>query len=319
MHRPLLAALAAAALAAPALAQDGYRFAIVPKAMNNPYFDLSRDGCMERAAELGNVECIYIGPVEHEPATQTQIVQDLISQGVDGIAVSVSDANAARKVIQDARDAGVAVITFDADAPESARQAHVGTDNRAFGRALAEELKKVRPEGGVYGMISGGPAAANLADRVEGVREGLEGSGWTEVEGSPLFSNDDLALSVQQMQDMATANPDINAIVPVGGWPMFVPEAYKSVVDSQRDRMETGEFALVVADTLPIQIELLSQGYADALVGQKPYEMGRLAMDILRDIKEGEEVQDVTYAGLEIVTPENVETVMEEKNMKVQN
>jgi ribose transport system substrate-binding protein len=313
MKRFVLAALAAAVLAGTAAAQDQtYRFAIVPKAMNNPYFDLSRDGCTERAAALGNVECVYIGPVEHEPATQTQIIQDLISQGVDGLAISVSDANAARNVIQQAVDAGIPVITFDADAPDSARQAHVGTDNREFGRQLAEQLKKVRPEGGTYAMISGGPAAQNLADRVEGVREGLQGSNWTEVEGSPLFSNDDLALSVQQMQDIATANPEINAILPVGGWPMFVPEAYKAFVDSQRPRMDSGDFALVVADTLPVQLDLLKQGYAHALVGQRPYEMGQKAMDILLALKEGKPVEEITYAGLDIVTPKNVDQMMKQ-------
>ena len=35
------------------------QFAVVPKAMNNPFFDLSRDGCMAEAKALGNVECIY--------------------------------------------------------------------------------------------------------------------------------------------------------------------------------------------------------------------------------------------------------------------
>lgn len=316
MKKIVLAALAATVLAGPALAQDTYRFAIVPKAMNNPYFDLSRDGCTERAEELGNVECVYIGPVEHEPATQVQIINDLISQGVDGIAVAVSDANAATRVIQNARDGGMPIITFDADAPDSARQAHVGTDNKAFGRALGEELKKVRPDGGTYAMISGGPAASNLADRVDGVREALEGSNWTEIEGSPLFSNDDLALSVQQMQDIATANPEINAIVPVGGWPMFVPEAYKSFVDTQRERMESGDFVLVVADTLPIQIQLLDEGYADALVGQQPYEMGRIAMDLLLSLVNEEEVDEITYADLEIVTPDNVKDVMAEKGIE---
>ena len=86
----LLAGMGAAlfATAAPA-AEKTMRFAVVPKAMNNPYFDLSRDGCMKRAKELGNVECVYRGPVEHEPASQVQIIQDLITQGVDGMAISV--------------------------------------------------------------------------------------------------------------------------------------------------------------------------------------------------------------------------------------
>ncbi|HET8726305.1 MAG TPA: sugar-binding protein [Alphaproteobacteria bacterium] len=307
MRKLLLATGMLVAVALPAQAQDTYRFAIVPKAMNNPYFDLSRDGCMARAEELGNVECTYIGPVEHEPATQVQIIQDLISQGVDGIAISVSDAGAVTKVVQQAIDAGIAVITFDADAPDSARQAHVGTDNRAFGRELGELLKSIKAEGGTYAMISGGPAAANLNDRVEGVREALDGSGWTEVSGSPLFCNDDMSLAVQQMSDVLTANPDLDAIIPVGGWPMFVPEAYKGFVDAHREAFDSGELALVVADTLEVQLELLRDGYANGLVGQRPYEMGEKAMDILLALKEGQEVEDITYAGLDVVTPDNVE------------
>ena len=305
LKRLSLAAVATAALTAPAMAQN-LRFAIVPKAMNNPYFDLSRDGCIKRAKELGNVECIYKGPVEHEPASQVQIIQDLISQKVDGIAISVSDAAAAVRVIKSARDAGIPVITFDADAPNSARQAHIGTDNRAMGRALGEELKRLRPDGGKYAMISGGPAAANLKERVEGVRDALKGTKWSEVSGSPTYCNDDLALAVQQMQDLKTANPDLAAIVPVGGWPMFVPAAYKSFVDKNKAEMESGKFTLVVADTLKVQLELLRDGYANALVGQRPYEMGEKAMDMLLALKKGGKVEDIVYAGIDRVTKDNV-------------
>lgn len=310
MKRLILAAVAAVALTAPAAAQQTLKFAIVPKAMNNPYFDLSRDGCMKRAKELGNIECIYKGPVEHEPASQAQIIQDLISQKVDGIAISVSDAAAAVRVIKSARDAGIPVITFDADAPNSARQAHVGTDNRAMGRALGEELLRLRPEGGKYAMVSGGPAAANLKERVEGVRDALKGSKWTEASGSPTYCNDDLALAVQQMQDLKTANPDLAAIVPVGGWPMFVPEAYKSFVNKNKAAMDQGKFTLVVADTLKVQLELLRDGYANALVGQRPYEMGERAMDILAKLKKGEKVDDIIYAGIDRVTKDNVATML---------
>lgn len=313
MKKLLVATAALAGLlamaATPSMAQSKLRFAIVPKAMNNPYFDLSRDGCMKRAAELGNIECVYLGPVEHEPATQVQIIQDLISQGVNGIAIAVSDQDAVIKVVQQAIDAKIPVITFDADAPNSARQAHVGTDNKAFGRELANQLKKIKPNGGTYALISGGPAAANLADRVAGVREGL-GSGWKEVTGSPLFCNDDMALAVQQMADVLTANPNLDAIIPVGGWPMFVPGAYKAFVDANRQKFDSGKLALVVADTLKVQLELLKDGYANALVGQRPYEMGAKAMDILLALKQGKPVEKITYAGLDVVTKENVAAML---------
>src|ERR1700733_1529600 len=139
LTRLLLIGAAAAVLVAgggASAADKTLRFAVVPKAMNNPYFDLSRDGCMARAKALGNVECIYTGPIEHEPASQVQIIQDLITQGVDGLAISVSDADAAVGVIKQARDASIGVLTFDADSPNSARQAYVGTANKAMGSEL---------------------------------------------------------------------------------------------------------------------------------------------------------------------------------------
>src|SRR5262245_25177283 len=108
MKRWLLAAAAVALLAIPATsdAQQKFKFALVPKAMNNPFFDLARDGCKKAEQEL-SVECVYIGPGEHTEAEQVQIVQDLISQGVDGIAVSPSNAAAMATALKAAKDAGI--------------------------------------------------------------------------------------------------------------------------------------------------------------------------------------------------------------------
>lgn len=303
----VLGTIATMFLGGTAIAQDNYTFAVVPKAMNNPFFDLARDGCEARAKELGNVTCMYIGPVEHEATTQAQIIEDLITQGVDGLAISVSDIAAATTVIDRATAAGIAVITFDSDAPDSTRTAYVGTDNKLFGSDLGKLLLQVAPEGGTYGMISGGAAAPNLALRVDGVREALAGSNWTEVPGSPTFSNDDIALAVQQMGDLKTANPDIKAIVPVGGWPMFAPDGWKNFVDQYKADVDSGALALVVADTLPQQLQLLKEGYAHGLVGQRPYEMGQKAMDTLLAIKNGETVEEIIYTGNDVVTAENVD------------
>ena len=85
----VLGTIASLMLGGTAFAQDNLVFAVVPKAMNNPFFDLARDGCEARAKELGNVTCTYLGPVEHEAATQAQIIEDLITQGVDGLAHQV--------------------------------------------------------------------------------------------------------------------------------------------------------------------------------------------------------------------------------------
>ena len=305
MKKLLLAAAAVAMMAAPAFAAN-YKFAVVPKAMNNPFFDVARDGCLKRAKELGNVECIYKGPIEHEPATQAQIIQDFITQKVDGLAISVADVASMTKSIEAATAAGIPVITFDADAPGSKRIAYIGTNNKDFGLALGKQLAQLRPDGGKYAMVSGGPGAKNLAERVDGVREALKGSKWVEVSGSPTFCNDDSALAVQQMTDLRTATPDLGAIVPVGGWPMFAPEGYKAFVNKNKKDIDAGKFTLVVADTLKMQLELLRDGYSNALTGQRPFEMGEKSMDTLLAIKKGEKVPEIIYTGLDLVTKDNV-------------
>ncbi len=307
MMRVILAVLAATMLAGPAVAADALKFAVVPKAMNNPFFDIARDGCMKRAKELGNVECIYRGPIEHEPATQVQIIQDLITQRVDGIAISVSDVGAATGVIKAARDAGIHVITFDADAPGSAREAYIGTNNKDLGRTLGEMLVKAQPHPGFYGMVSGGPAAANLNERLEGVREVVAKAGWKEVSGSPTFCNDDPTLAIQQLNDLTTAHADLNAVIAIGGWPLFVPEGYRNFVDNNAERFKSGKLVAVSADTLPSELQLLKQGYVAALVGQRPFEMGEKAMDTLLALHDGKSVPAIVYTGVDRVTKDNID------------
>ena len=288
MKSMLMGAVAALSLmTGVAAAADGSKFALIPKGMDNPYFDLSRDGCLSEAKKIG-VTCIYKGPATHEPATEVQIMQDFVTQGVDGIAISVADADSVTGVIKQARDAGIPVITFDADAPASARQAYLGTDNKEMGRELGRQLIKVHPKPSTFATQSGGPAAANLNDRLAGLYEVLKGAGWTEVKGSPAFCNDDAALAAQQLSDFATANPDIGAIIPIGGWALFAPKAYKSFVDANMDKVKAGTFPLVMPDTLPVELQALKDGYVQVLVGQRPYEMGEKAMDLLVSLKEGE-------------------------------
>jgi ribose transport system substrate-binding protein len=58
-------------------------------------------------------------------------------------------------------------------------------------------------------------------------------------------------------------------------------------------------------DTLRIEVELLRDGYAQVLVGQRPYEMGEKAMDMSLSLKAGDKIPEITYVGLDVVTKAN--------------
>jgi ribose transport system substrate-binding protein len=323
-----LVAVGVAAGATGASAADKYTFALVPKNTNNPFFDQALAGCKKAEGELnGAVECLYIGPGEHGGGDeQAQIVQDLITKGVDGIAVSPSNAAAMGAALQGAEAAKIPVLTWDSDLLPDAKKmrlAYVGTYNYDIGTNIAKLVKEIKPNGGKICIQSGGAAAANHNERMKGIRDTLAGkesaeapgerltgqNGWTEVDGCPLYTDDDFPKSVQQMEDILGKYPDLDAFTPTGGFPQFVPDAYEKVATKYKDKIASGKLALVVADTLPVQIELMKKGLSAGQVGQRPFEMGYKAMYFLKDIKDGKAPpKDPTYTGLDVCTPKNVDT-----------
>jgi ribose transport system substrate-binding protein len=324
MKRWLLAAAAVALLAVPGSsnAQEKLTFALVPKAMNNPFFDLARDGCKKAEAEIANIECLYIGPGEHTEAEQVQIVQDLISQGVDGIAVSPSNAAAMATALKAAKDAGIATLTWDADLlPEDAqyRSAFIGTKNYDIGVNLAKIAQAKKPDGGNICLQTGGASAANHNERLQGIRDTLGGrsgttppgdplkgeNGWTEVDGCPLITNDDSATAVQQLQDILGKYADLDVYITTGAFTQWSDNAFRQAIDPHKARIADGSLVFVAADTLDMQMAQLKEGLSNGQVGQRPFQMGYLAMQRLLDLKNGKTLQDPEYTGLDVCTAEN--------------
>jgi ribose transport system substrate-binding protein len=323
------AACALLALGAGAQAQGKkYTFALVPKNMNNPFFDQARDGCKKAEKESnGAIECVYIGPGEHGGGDeQVQVVNDLITKKVDGIAVSPANAAAMGKALEGAKKAGIPVLTWDSDLLEKdkgLRLAYVGTYNYDIGANLAKLAQGLKPKGGTICIQSGGAAAANHNERMQGIRDTLAGkksgaapgdkltgqNGWTEIAGCPLYTDDDFPRAVQQMEDILGKNPQLDAFIPTGGFPQFIPQAYRSVAEKHKARIDNGSLALVVADTLPVQMDLMKAGLSKGQVGQRPFEMGYKTMLFLKDVKDGKAApKDPTYTGLDVCTPQNAAT-----------
>src|ERR687889_1457941 len=197
-----VAAAALLAMGAGAQAQGKkYTFALVPKNMNNPFFDQARDGCKKAEKELnGAIECLYIGPGEHGGGEeQVQVINDLIAKKVDGIAVSPANAAAVGKALESAKKAGIPVLTWDSDLldkDKALRLAYIGTHNYEIGVNLAKLAQQLKPQGGTICIQSGGAAAANHNERMQGIRDTLAGkksdaapgtkltgqNGWREIE-----------------------------------------------------------------------------------------------------------------------------------------
>ena len=194
--------------------------------------------------------------------------------------------------------------------------------NYDIGVNIAKQVQAIKPKGGTICIQSGGAAAANHNERMQGIRDTLAGkksdkapgekltgqNGWKKADGCPVYTNDDFLVANQQMADILNKYPNLDAFTPTGGFPQFAPEAYKKNAEKVKDRIASKALALVVADTLPVQIDFLKAGLSSGQVGQRPFEMGYKSMFFMMDLKEGKKVTDPTYTGLDSCTPANVAT-----------
>jgi ribose transport system substrate-binding protein len=218
-----------------------------------------------------------------------------------------------------------AVMTIDTDllpADQGLRSTYFGTHNYGMGVKFCEWLKKLQPKGGKVALMFGNPAAENLNERGYGFRDCVKGKvltapttvsrdplkgegGWTEV--APTFTNDDIATANQQFADVLAANPDLSAYVLLGGWAQQGCEAFNATGKQYDARFKDGSLVVVAGDTVGCQLDTVRAGYSQVNVGQRPYEMGNRAPDILIDIINGKTVDNPMYTGLDECTKENVD------------
>jgi ribose transport system substrate-binding protein len=216
-------------------------------------------------------------------------------------------------------------MTVDADLTvedAALRKTYLGTDNYLMGFRLGEYLKQAKPDGGTVCTIQGNPAADNILRRAQGTRDALSGQkglaalagegGWTEIAGCPVFTNDDGPKGVQAMTDILAANPDLDAFVIEGGWPLFgAPQPYRQLFGPMKDKIASNEFYIAAADTIGDEVAIAGEGLVSVLVGQRPAEMGYLAPKVMIDLIEGKPVDDPVFTGLDECTKDTVETCIQ--------
>jgi ribose transport system substrate-binding protein len=276
---------------------------VVAKSTGNPVFQAARTGAEDACRDLSKKYGMEIvpkwqTPVNEDALKQATFVEQLVAQGVDGIAISCTSAEELVKPINDAVGRGVTVVTFDSDCPKSKRMAYYGIDDVACGRAVMKELAKAMGEkGGVVAILSGSQTAPNLNGRIQGVKDELDklkDKGFTLKQ--VFYTKETPADAASMVQQVQNANPDIAGWAMVGGWPLFTKNALDSV-----------SAKVVSVDTLTPQLDYVKTGKVQALIGQDCYGWGyRSVVMIVEKIKDGKTPKEINHFDLAIVTKDNV-------------
>lgn len=287
-----------------------YRIGVIAKSNSNPVFQAAKNGAVAAGKRLSNeledarVEVLWQTPPMEDAQVQAQYVEQLVSSGVDGIAISCTDANLLTGALKAAVEKGVVVVTFDSDAPESGRMAYYGVDDFEAGKEVMRQLATVMGNEGKVAVLTGNPAATNLQARVNGV---VEQAGEYEGISTPevfSFMPETATEAAAKMQQVQTANPDITGWALVGGWPLYTDNALDGIYENAK---------IVSMDPLPLPLEYAKKGQVQVLVGQPYFGWGEKSVEMIIDKVHFDRSpdSDMVYAQFDIVTTEDAEEFAE--------
>ena len=289
--------------------------AYVPRSLDNPIFLDAFEHAQEKAIDLGiNIE--WVAPFAYNAEEQIKIIESLISRKVDGMVISVNNTPNYIEVINKAVENGIAVATFDADAPDSKRIFHIGINNYEAGKVTASGLLEVLENKNIdyksqnksldTMIMTGVKGALNLDSRIEGFLDRVKN---TNLKVQDIVENQDsVNLSVELLEQYLQQNPDIDIIFFVGGWPFYVPA---EALPNFQQWAQNGGVAVGI-DIFYDALLLQERGLLHYLVGQDMAKMGSRGLSTLYNyIRYGAQPKEYIETGVEVANEQNLERLLQ--------
>ena len=243
------------------------------------FWTIARKGCEKADAELNDVAVEFKIPADGTAAEQKRIVDDLLAKGIDGIAISPVDPENQTQLINDVAKQTL-VFTHDSDAPKSERVCYVGTDNVAAGRQAGGLIKEAIPQGGKIMLFVGKTDARNAQERLQGIKEALQGS---NIEIIDVRTDDtDRVRAKSNVSDTLVKYQDVVGLV--GLWSYNGP----AILNAVRDAGKVGQVKIIAFDEEDETLAGVKDGAIYGTIVQQPYEFGYQAIKMMAQAQAGD-------------------------------
>jgi ribose transport system substrate-binding protein len=286
---------------------DGARtinITMVAKSSVNPVFISAKIGAETAAKDLSekysmiDVKIDWRTPKFESAFGQEEKILNAIEEGTDAIMVSCSDDSILTSVINTAVDSGIAVMTFDSDAPNSKRFAFYGPNDEEIGENVMNELSKLIGGEGEVAILGGNRTGPNIQKRVKGVLNAAKK--FNKIKIIDVFyhpeNTEDAAAEVLRVNSLY---PNLKGWAMVGGWPFFD--------DKLMDQLEPGKLKIVAVDALPVQLPYIENGIVSAFFGQPTFMWGKVSVEKIVDkLYHKKEVQEINEMKLIKVNLDNL-------------
>ncbi|CCV08254.1 Periplasmic binding protein/LacI transcriptional regulator [Mesorhizobium metallidurans STM 2683] len=267
--------------------------------VSNEFAPFMKTG-VERAATEDKVSAQFIGPVGADADGQISEIETLMGK-MDGLAISSVSTDALAPLIDRVIAAGIPVVTFNTDNPESKRLAFAGQDLVQSGREAGKLMAKVLGGKGKVMITTIDAAAQWSLDREKGAREALKAEPGIEVV-STLNTGTDPQKIYAAIENAMLANPAISGVLSLEC--CSTPAAGTWV-----ERNKAADKVKVVGfDLLDQTVQLVQDGNVQATIDQAPEKQGFAAVDLIVQFLKGQPIENLD-TGVGVYTKENIAEV----------
>jgi rhamnose transport system substrate-binding protein len=247
---------------------------MVPKFTGLAYFEVARVGG-ERAGEELGIEFQYIGSDKAEATEEIATITNAIPQDPDALVVSAIDGDAVAPSLKAAREAGIKVVTYDADAAVDARDLFINQLSYELAASTMLDAALINsPEGGLVAFISASPTAPNHTAHVKIMKELIDNDpkySTLSYVDTVQFAGDDATKSQELALNLMQANPELKVIISSSA--VSAPAAQQAIINAGKSGQV---FATGVA--LPSSVrDFIKDGHSKAFMIWDPAELGYVA------------------------------------------
>lgn len=260
---------------------DGEKSVHIAFVTNNvsDFWKIAQAGVKKGEKDFG-VKCDFKMPTTGTAAEQKVILEDLVTRGVQGVAVSPVSPDSQTEVLNKTA-ASINLICMDSDAPASNRLCYVGTSNFDAGKTAGEQIVKAIPDGGKIMLYVGMRDAQNANDRYKGIRAVLDKDPKYKILG--LMTDDTNHTKARaNVEDTLVKHPDVACLV--GLWSYNGP----AIVNAVRSTNKVGKVKIVCFDEQDDTLKGVKDGAIFATVVQKPFEFGYQSVKVLSALARGD-------------------------------
>lgn len=266
--------------------------------VSNEFAPFLKAGVEKAAADLG-VEARFVGPVGADAERQIAELENLVEAGAEGLAISSVSTDALAPAINRFLAAGIPVVTYNTDNPESNRLAFAGQDLVQSGYEAAKVLAELLEGQGDVIITTLDAAAQWSIDRESGARRAF-----AEYPGINVLTTVNTGTEPQEIyaavENAMLANPSVTGALSLEC--CSVPALGEYV---KRNGLQ-GQVTVVGFDELPTTLDLIKNGFIAASISQAPERQGYEAVRMLVDFLKGNPITDVD-TGVGVIDASNVD------------